>query len=454
MDILADTIVAVSTPIGVGPVGIVRISGKDSIAVLKKIFKINKDINDIQSHTITYGHICHEGITIDEVLVSIMCAPKTYTKEDIVEINCHGGIKSIELVLQAVLKCGVRLAMPGEFTKRAFLNGRIDLTQAESVIDLINSKNNASHTLALNMLKGKLSMAINSMRDKILAVIAVIEASIDYPDDVEALDTEVLKVNTREIITEIERILDSAEKGDILKTGIDTAIIGRPNVGKSSLLNAILGEDRAIVTDIAGTTRDIIKDSVNIKGLPLNLIDTAGIRNTEDTIEKIGVEKSKNSAKTADLVLVVLDGSVDICNEDIEILQSFERNKIIVVNKSDLGLVLDIDGLKKYTDNIVLISAKENSGLESLYEAIKNIYFHEDININEEFVMANMRHKESLQNTLTSLNNVLDSIEGGFAEDFIAIDLHDAYANLSHIVGESLTEDIIDKIFSEFCLGK
>lgn len=453
-----DTIAAISTPIGNGGIGIIRISGKLALNIVKKIFKTNKKIQEIKTHTLNYGYITYNNTIIDEVLVSIMLAPKTYTCEDIVEINCHGGIKNINLVLEAVLATGARLATPGEFTKRAFLNGRIDLTQAESVIDIINSKNNLAHKIAINMLTGNLSKTIKEIREKIILMIAAIEASIDYPEhDMEDINIKDIMKSTKEIIYELENIINNTEKGKILKDGLETVILGRPNVGKSSLLNLIIEEERAIVTDIPGTTRDVLKEYVNINNMPIKIIDTAGIRNTEDEIEKIGVEKSKIYAKNADLILFIIDGSKQLNKEDITILESIKnKNKIIIINKSDLEIKLDIKIISKYVDkeNILFMSIKNNIGILELYEKIKNIYFKDGIDINSEILVGNMRHKESLFTTVTSLNSVIKTIDNGLTEDFISIDLQNAYKALGSIIGEEVSEDIIDTIFSQFCLGK
>lgn len=458
MSIFFDTIVAISTSIGSGGIGIVRISGSDSLSILKKIFKTSKKVENIKSHTINYGHIHYGGNVIDEVLVSVMLAPKTYTCEDVVEINCHGGIKSINLVLEAVIASGARLATPGEFTKRAFLNGRIDLTQAESVIDIINSKNNVSHKIAVNMLTGKLSNSIKEIRERIITMIANIEASIDYPEhDMEDININVISNVTKEIIMLLEKILDNTNKGKILKDGIEIVILGRPNVGKSSLLNLIIEEERAIVTDIPGTTRDILKDYVNICGIPVKIIDTAGIRETDDKIEKIGVIKSREYAKSADLILMLIDGSIEISQVDIDILEYIkDKNKIIIVNKCDLQREVDVKILEKYTsiDKIVYMSTKKAEGISDLYKKIKYLYLNQDIDINQEMIIGNLRHKEALINAVKSLREALITIDNGLTEDFVSIDLQNAYKHLGNIIGEEVSEDVIDTIFSKFCLGK
>ena len=453
-----DTIVAISTAVGAGGIGIIRMSGELALSILKKVFRTNKDIDEIKSHTINYGHIYYKENILDEVLVSVMLAPKTYTCEDVVEINCHGGVKSMNLILEALILSGARLAEPGEFTKRAFLNGRIDLTQAESVIDIINSKTDIAHKMAVDMLTGSLSKTVREIRENIVIMIASIEASIDYPEhDMEDINIKNIKANTIDIINSIETILENADKGNLLKEGIQTVILGKPNVGKSSLLNLILKQERAIVTDIAGTTRDILQEHINICNIPIKIIDTAGIRDTDDEIEKIGVEKSRRYARSADLILMVMDGSKELSEEDIKILDDIkEKNKIILINKFDLQNKLDIEKLKEYTslNNLIRISAKENTGIENLYDAIKALYFKEDVDIQKEILIANLRHKESLSEALNSLKTALDTVNKGLTEDFISIDLQNAYRYLGDIIGEEVSEDIIDTIFSKFCLGK
>jgi len=444
-----DTIAAISTPLGHGAIGIVRLSGDDAFNILAKIFKGNKEF---KTHTITYGHIYFQNELLDEVLVGVMHAPNTFTRENVVEINCHGGIKSVERVLNAVIKSGARLAEAGEFTKRAFLNGRIDLVQAESVIDIINSKTNIAQKIAVNMLAGKLSDSVGILREKILMMMASIEASIDYPeDDLQTQNIEKIKIDAQQILDKLNDILAKASGTKLLKDGIDTVILGRPNVGKSSILNIILEEERAIVTDIAGTTRDIIKDRVDIHGLPINIIDTAGIRESDDVIEKIGIEKSLAHAKDADLVLLVTDSQASDHQDFNEILANIEgKRTIIIVNKTDLGLTVTENDFGNYP--VVFVSAKENSGFDKLYETISNLY--QDINITEEFVLANARHKELLEEAFASISTALETAQSGLSEDFISIDLQNAYSSLGAIIGEEVNEDIIDKIFAEFCLGK
>lgn len=457
---LYDTISAISTSLGNGGIGIVRISGKNSIDILKKIFVSakNKNINDIKSHTINYGHIYNNGNLIDEVLVAVMKSPNTYTREDIVEINCHGGIKSLQKVLETVLNNGARIAEPGEFTKRAFLNGRIDLSQAQAVIDIINSKTELSHQNALKHLEGKLSKKVKKLRNDILNMTAHIEAAIDYPEhDIENITYSTIKNDTLKLIKEIEYLLNTSSTGKIIKEGINTVILGKPNVGKSSLLNYLIDEERAIVTDIPGTTRDILKESININGIALNIIDTAGIRKTNDEIERIGVEMSKKYAKDAELIFMLIDGSKDISDEDKEIFEFIKNKKVIVlINKYDIGLNIDLNELYRYIDKqfVINISVKEDIGFKKLYDKLKDMFFDGAINIDKEVIISNERNKSSLYNSLESLKNVMKTIDDRMPEDFISMDLIEAYKCLGEITGESLEDDIVDKIFSEFCLGK
>ncbi len=459
-----DTIAAIATSFGEGGIGIIRISGDDAFNIADKIFipfdknKQNIKINEYKSHTLTYGTIQDNGEIIDEVLLSVMKAPKTYTCENVIEINCHGGKSSVKRVLNTVLKNGARIAENGEFTKRAFLNGRIDLSKAEAVIDIINAKTDISHQAAINRLEGKLKQKIDEYRNDIITMTAHIEASIDYPEhDDETMTYNMIEENTKTLITKVEKLLKTADTGRIVKEGIKTVILGKPNVGKSSILNMLLNEDRAIVSDIAGTTRDVLKEHLNINGVALNIVDTAGIRKTNDEIEKIGVEKSKEYAKEADLILLVLDNSKNLDNEDIEILDFIQNKKtLVLINKTDLKSNLNINSLKEHIkeDNILMLSAKEDLGFDTLKDKIETLFFEGEININEDILISNERNKNSLYNCIESLKNVLNTIETKMPEDFISMDLIEAYRYLGEITGESLDEDVIDKIFSEFCLGK
>ncbi len=454
---LNDTITAISTPLGSGGIGIVRISGDDALNVLKKIFKTKKNVDEIKSHTINYGHIYDDDKIIDEVLVSVMKGPKTYTKEDVVEINCHGGIKATNKVLHTVLKNGARLADKGEFTKRGFLNGRIDLSQAEAIIDIINAKTDLAHDSAIKRLDGNLSNAIKKYREDILLMIANIEASIDYPEhDMEHDNYKIVEDKSHLLLNEIEKLINNFHKGQILREGIKTVILGRPNVGKSSLLNNLIGFDKAIVTDIEGTTRDIITEYVNIMDIPLQIIDTAGIRETDDKIEKIGVERSKEYAENADLCFVVIDVNKKLIKEDIEILRMVKHKKVIVLlNKIDLQEIAQLNEIENYVskENIIKISAKENIGIQNLFERLKDIFFNGEINANDDIYISN-RHKQCLIKCKNSLLKVVDGLNMSMPEDLLVIDLKDSYDALMEITGESLDDNIIDKIFSEFCLGK
>lgn len=451
-----DTIAAISTATGNGGIGIVRLSGTEAVDVAEKVFVSvkGKKLSEQKSHTIHFGNIVYEGKVIDEVLISIMKAPNTYTREDVVEINTHGGYRAVTAVLNVLLKCGARMAEPGEFTKRAFLNGRIDLTQAEAVIDIINAKTDSSREAAMLRLEGRLSKEIKIIRDKILTMLAHIEAGIDYPEhDDETMTYNMISEGTKNAVEAIDKLIKSADTGKIYKEGIKTVILGRPNVGKSSLLNAMLEQDRAIVTDIPGTTRDSLEEMLNVQGIPLSIIDTAGIRNTDDVIEQIGVEKSKNLAEQADLILLMFDGSRKLTDEDLELIELVKNKKTItLVNKLDLEQKIDMEAIKDLEP--VNISVKSDKGINDIYEKIKNMFAVGDINIDNEVLISGERNKESLYKAKKSLNNVMETVNNKMPEDFISMDLTEAYEALGEITGEALEEDIIDKIFSEFCLGK
>lgn len=457
-----NTIAAISTPVGAGGIAIVRMSGKDSISILEKVFKPfgGKKVADLKSHTVTYGHIVDDKKIIDEVLVIFMKGPKSYTREDVVEINCHGGIKVVKSVLNTLIKYGADMAMPGEFTKRAFLNGRIDLSQAEAVIDLINAKTELSERASINRLEGRLSQRVKDIREEILTVTAHIEANIDYPEhEDETMTYKMVTEKTGEAIKKVSHLIDTADIGKIIKEGIKTVIIGKPNVGKSSLMNCLIDEDRAIVTDIPGTTRDILEEHINIKGVPLNIIDTAGIRDTDDVIEKIGVEKSLEYAKIADFIFLVLDGSKELTDEDTEIFEFIKENSkkaVVLINKSDLEQNIDKNRIFEYIDKeyVLTVSVKNNYGIDELFEKIKDLFFNGEIDVDDEAIVSNERNKASLIKAKKSLENVLDTIDNKMPEDFLSMDLMQAYAYLGEIIGETVDEDVIDKIFSEFCLGK
>lgn len=456
---LDDTIAALSTPAGSGGIGIVRISGPDAVAVADRLFvpAKGKPLGERKSHTVSYGKIVYEGRVCDEVLVSIMRAPNTYTREDIAEINCHGGIRSVTAVLEAVLRSGARLAEPGEFTKRAFLNGRIDLTQAEAVADIISAKTDKSREAALKRLDGGLCAKIRALREKILLMLANIEAAIDYPEhDDETMTYESVANGSRELMSELDRLIAGADTGRIYKEGIKTVILGKPNVGKSSLLNAAVDEERAIVTDIPGTTRDVLEELININGIPLRLTDTAGIRDTDNPIEKIGVEKSRSLADEADLVLLMLDGSRPLDDEDRELINLSEnKNRIVIINKSDLVQCIDKSEITELTgSDPIAVSVKQDSGVELIYERIRSMFLGGSIAADDEVLISSERNKNSLYKAKQFLYNVIETVDNRMPEDLISIDLTQAYEALGEITGETLDEDIIDKIFSEFCLGK
>ena len=453
-----DTIAAISTPRGEGGIGIVRLSGDESLGILSKIFKpkSKKNIEDIKSYTINYGHIYDGEELLDEVLVSVMKAPNTYTREDIVEINCHGGYLITQKVLELVLKNGAKIAEPGEFTRRAFLNGRLDLTQAEAVIDLIHGKTDKSISLSLNNLRGDLRDQINHLKKILLDVAAHVNVVLDYPEEGvdEPIPDHLIK-ELHNVKSTITRLVESYNKGKMIKEGIKTAIVGKPNVGKSSLLNSILREERAIVTSIAGTTRDTIEEIINIKGIPLIMVDTAGIRKTCDEVENIGVQKSKKMLKEADLVLFVLDSSREFSEEDREIYDSIESEKVIgILNKIDMEKKLDISPLTK-VKKWIEISALENIGIDNLENEIYNFILAENIeDSSEKLIITNIRHKSALEKTKKSIENIFETIDMGYPMDLIAVDLNDALDSLSEVTGEISSEDLLDHIFSNFCVGK
>ncbi len=455
-----DTIAAIATAPGEGGIGIIRISGEKSLQVANDIFKSisGKKIEEYNTRTLVYGHIVDGDKVIDEVLVAYMKGPNSYTTEDVIEINCHGGFISVKKILELVLSKDVRLADQGEFTKRAFLNGRIDLAQAEAIIDVINAKTDMAHTVAQSQLEGSLSKKIRELRYNITEMLAQITVSIDFPDeDVEHITYNTLKEKSLELQEEINKLYDTAESGKILRDGLKTVIVGKPNVGKSSLLNAVLGENRAIVTDIPGTTRDVIEEFVNIKGIPLKIVDTAGIRETEDVVEKIGVEKSKEFFNAADLSIVVLDSSRELESEDIEILESVQRNKtIVLLNKTDLNKVIDIEKVKEYIDeeNIINISALQNEGIEKIHDKIEDMVFSGTIRNSSDLVVTNSRHKDALYKAKQSIADAIMAIDSYMPLDFIEVDFKNIWDYLGYINGDTVTEDLLDTIFSNFCIGK
>ncbi|HIZ95574.1 MAG TPA: tRNA uridine-5-carboxymethylaminomethyl(34) synthesis GTPase MnmE [Candidatus Ligilactobacillus excrementavium] len=455
-----DTIAAISTPPGEGAISIVRMSGEESLEVIAKIFK-GKNLQDVRSHTINYGHIVDPETNeeIDEVMVSVMRGPKTFTREDIIEINCHGGIVPTNKILQLLLQNGARLAEPGEFTKRAFLHGRIDLTQAESVMDLIRAKTDRSMKVALNQLDGNLSKLIKNLRQDILDTLAQVEVNIDYPeyDDVETMTTKILKEKATEVKAQIEELLRTANQGKIMRDGLATAIVGRPNVGKSSLLNYLLHEDKAIVTDVAGTTRDVIEEYVNIRDVPLKLVDTAGIRDTEDKVEKIGVERSRKAIEKADLVMVLLNASEALTSEDRKLLELTQgKKRIVILNKTDLPRKIDMAEVKQLVGSEELLSTSvlKNDGLDELEEQIAKMFFNGIENSQTTVMLTNSRHIALLHQAKDSLQSVLDGIESGMPVDLCQIDMTDAWDDLGEITGDSYQDELLDQLFSQFCLGK
>ena len=468
-----ETIAAIATALSDSGIGIVRISGENAIYIIDNIFRSaagRRILTKVQSHTIHYGYIVDsDENVIDEVMVAVMKAPKSYTTEDTVEINCHGGVLVMQKVLEAVLHAGARLAQPGEFTKRAFLNGRIDLSRAEAVIDVIHSQNEYALSSSVSQLKGQLSNKIHTLREDILYQIAFIESALDDPEHI-SLDgyPEQLATKVTYFQQEIAKLLATADNGRLIKEGISTVIVGKPNAGKSSLLNMLLGEDRAIVTEIAGTTRDALHETINLHGISLNMIDTAGIHETQDVVEKIGVERAKKYAMDADLILYVVDASGNIDEDDQNIISLLDGKKaIILLNKSDLENKITEESLKenlakrlKHSEDIRILRtstidpSSENSGMEELEETIRNMFFEGELKHNNELVVTNLRHKEALQDALHSLQLVERSIEDGMPEDFYSIDLTSAYASLGKIIGEEVDEDVVNEIFSKFCMGK
>ena len=454
------TIAAISTAMSASGIGIVRISGEDAMEVISRIYRSKggkKRIKEVPSHTIHYGYIYDGEELIDEVLVMIMRAPRTFTGEDTVEIDCHGGVFAMKRVLETVLKNGAEIAGPGEFTKRAFLNGRMDLSQAEAVMDVIQAKNEYALRSSIDQLKGSVQKAICDIREKIIYHIAYIESTLDDPEHIslEGYPQELLEVVDKEQL-EIKKLLKSSSDGKMIQEGIQTVILGKPNAGKSSLLNLLLGENRAIVTDIAGTTRDILEEYITLHGITLKIVDTAGIRETEDIVEKIGVDRAREMAQKADLILYVVDSSVPLDSNDEEIMSMLNGKKaIILYNKTDLKAAIEIDRLREKAGHPVIpISAKEETGITELEEKIKDMFFGGELSFNDEVYITNARHKAALEEADKSLDLVRNSILGGLPEDFFSIDLMNAYENLGKILGESVGEDLVKEIFSKFCTGK
>ena len=454
------TIAAISTAMSASGIGIVRISVDEAMEVISRIYRStngNKDIKKVKSHTIHYGFIYDGEEVVDEVLVMIMKGPRTYTGEDTVEIDCHGGVYAMKRVLETVLKNGAEIAEPGEFTKRAFLNGRLDLSQAEAVMDVIQAKNSMALKSSVEQLKGSVLRAVKEIRSKLIYHIAYIESALDDPEHIslDGYPQELLEVVEKES-KEISELLKTADDGRMIQEGIKTVILGKPNAGKSSLLNYLVGEDRAIVTEIAGTTRDILEEYISLNGITLRVIDTAGIRDTEDVVEKIGVGKARQMAKDADLILYVVDSSMPLDENDQEIMELLKgRKSITIYNKTDLTPVVDIEFLKEKTASPVIpISAVEETGISQLEDEIRRMFFQGELSFNDEVYITNARHKAALEEALESLKLVKNSIEMGMAEDFFSIDLMNAYESLGRIVGESVGEDLVNEIFSKFCVGK
>jgi len=454
-----DTIAAIATALGNSGINVIRISGDEALEIALNIFvnKNNDKVKSFKNRYLTYGMIVdRDGKVIDEVLVSFMQKPNTFTREDVVEINCHGGILSAKKILDLIMTYNCRMAEQGEFTKRAFLNGRIDLTQAEAIIDIINAKTQSSHEISVSHLEGRLSKQINELIEKIINLLANIEVNIDFPEyDEDVITINKVKEESISMLNKIETLINTADTGKIYKEGIKTLIIGKPNVGKSSLMNFLLNENRAIVTEIPGTTRDTIEEQVNINGIPLNIIDTAGIRKTEDEVEKIGVEKALNKINEADLIMMVLDSSKELEEEDIEILKLIENKKVIYIkNKTDLEEKLNLDEYKNIEEMVINISVLKNEGLEKITNTIQSMFFEGKIDLENDLIINNARQKNLLINAAKNLEEVLNSIDNGMSIDFIEIDLKSCMENLGLIVGKAVSDDLVDKIFSDFCIGK
>lgn len=445
-----DTIAAVATTLGAAAISIIRVSGKDAIEKVNNITNI--DLTKKDSHTISYAYIKNKDEIIDEVLISIMKAPKTFTTEDTVEINCHGGIATTKKVLELLLNQNIRLAEPGEFTKRAFLNGRIDLTKSEAVNDLVNVKNDKARKLAINNLTGTTSNKIKKLREKLVNIISNIEVNIDYPEyeDIEVVTTDKIKKEIKEIEKDLESIIKNSENSKLIKNGINVAIIGRPNVGKSSILNKLIDENKAIVTNIPGTTRDIVEASFNLNGITLNLIDTAGIRQTDDIVEKIGVEKSKEALETADLVLLILNSNENLTDEDKELLElSKDKKRIIVLNKSDLKNNLNIK-----EENVVYTNTIEENGIEDLIKKIEEIYNFGEIETNDFYYVSSVEQLNRIKETRNNIESIKQGLENNLTIDMLEIDLKQIWQALGEVIGETYTEELLDNLFKNFCVGK
>ncbi|RAL23408.1 tRNA uridine-5-carboxymethylaminomethyl(34) synthesis GTPase MnmE [Thermoflavimicrobium daqui] len=455
-----DTIAAISTPPGEGGIAIIRVSGPEAIPIADQIYHGKNNLENVPTHTVQYGHIVHPQTKerIDEVLVTVMRSPRTFTREDVVEISCHGGMIPVQATLEALLLSGARLAEPGEFTKRAFLNGRIDLSQAEAVIDLIRSKTNQAAKVAIQQAEGRLSRMIRRLRHDIVETLAHLAVNVDYPEyDAEELTSQYLVQRCESILKEIDQLLQTARQGKILREGIATVIVGRPNVGKSSLMNTLTQENKAIVTEIPGTTRDVIEEYVNVRGIPLRLLDTAGIRETEDVVERIGVERSREALAQADLVLLVLNYAEPLTDDDRKLLRLLQGyTKVVIVNKVDLPRRLDLEEVQSLIGETPLIttSIKEEKGIDQLEEAIARLFYLGKMEMTDQTYVSNTRHIHLLTQAKKSVQEVLNGIESGMPLDMVEIDLKNAWQYLGEVIGEAVAEDLIDQIFSQFCLGK
>ncbi|WP_100405880.1 tRNA uridine-5-carboxymethylaminomethyl(34) synthesis GTPase MnmE [Bacillus solitudinis] len=455
-----DTIAAISTALGEGAIGIVRLSGDHAIAIADKLYKGKASLQEVPSHTIVYGYIIDErtGQRVEEAMVSIMRAPRTFTREDIVEINCHGGLVSVNRVLQLALRNGARLAEPGEFTKRAFLNGRIDLSQAEGVIDLIRSKTDRAMNVALGQVEGRLSKKVRELRQDLLETVAHVEVNIDYPEyDAQQMTHNLLMEKSGSVSKEIDQILATANQGKILREGLSTVIVGRPNVGKSSLLNSLVHENKAIVTEVAGTTRDIIEEYVNVRGVPLKLIDTAGIRETEDIVERIGVERSRQVLKEAELILLVLNYGELLSKEDEALFEAVKQmNVIVIINKTDIPQQIDLKRVEELAEGrpVITTSLIQDKGIDDLEQAIASLFFEGELEGGDVTYVSNTRHIALLEQAKTTIDDAIVAIESGVPIDLIQIDITRAWELLGEIIGDSVHESLIDQLFSQFCLGK
>ncbi|WP_367140310.1 tRNA uridine-5-carboxymethylaminomethyl(34) synthesis GTPase MnmE [Staphylococcus capitis] len=456
-----DTITSISTPMGEGAIGIVRLSGLQAIEIGDTLYKGKKKLSEVDTHTINYGHIIdpETNETVEEVMISVLRAPKTFTREDIIEINCHGGILTINRILELTMTYGARMAEPGEYTKRAFLNGRIDLSQAEAVMDFIRSKTDRASKVAMNQIEGRLSDLIKKQRQSILEILAQVEVNIDYPeyDDVEDATTEFLLEQSKNIKEEINRLLETGTQGKIMREGLSTVIVGRPNVGKSSMLNNLIQDNKAIVTEVAGTTRDVLEEYVNVRGVPLRLVDTAGIRDTEDIVEKIGVERSRKALSEADLILFVLNNNEPL-TEDDQTLYEVVKNEdvIVIINKTDLEPRLDINEVKEMIGDMPLIqtSMLKQEGIDELEIQIRDLFFGGEVQNQDMTYVSNSRHISLLKQARHSIQDAIDAAESGVPMDMVQIDLTRTWEILGEIIGESASDELIDQLFSQFCLGK